>query len=248
MDEKVVLVTGGGSGIGRSSCQAFARAGAAVAVAGRNRRRLDDVVAEIRAGGGNAIALEMDVTIGEQVHRTVEATVKAFGHLDVLFSNAGCQCGGRVGDLSEQEWDRCLAVNLTGAFLCAHHALPALIRSSGGVILHTAGTFGLRPWRATAAYAAAKAGVISLTKSIALDYASYGVRCVAICPGYVDTQLDAAEQDLDNVNAILQHQPLNGVITADQVAALAVFLASDHASMITGHAYVIDGGQQTGVG
>jgi 3-oxoacyl-[acyl-carrier protein] reductase len=210
-------------------------------VAGRTLRKLDSVVAEIADGGGNAIALEMDVTVSEQVRRGVEATVSTFGRLDVLFCNAGCRCDGRAGDVAEDEWDRCLAVNLTGAFLCARHTLPVLERSGRGVILFTSGTFGLRPWPSTAAYAVAKAGVISLAKSIALDYASSGIRCVAICPGYVDTPLNA-DQSVPDAGRV-HHQPLRGVITTDQVATLALFLASDHASMITGHTYVIDGGQ-----
>lgn len=244
--EKIVAVTGGGSGIGRASCLAFAAAGARVAVANRTFAKAEATAAEINAQGGTAHALQVDVSRGESVRALIEETVSRFGGLDVLFNNAGISPSGSVTDISEDEWDECLNIDLKSVFLGAKYAMPYL-RERGGVILNTAGTFGLRAARNKAAYSAAKAGVINLTRSIALDYARDGVRCNVICPGYVETPLTESTS-AEARNAFLErHQPLMGVIQAEEVAALALYLASDAARMITGQVFVIDGGQQAGL-
>jgi 3-oxoacyl-[acyl-carrier protein] reductase len=244
---KVAIVTGGGSGIGRAAALAFAQAGCAVIVAGRTAEKTAAVAAEIRQNGGDATGLGVDVSRGDEVQRMILAAVGEFGGLDILFSNAGISPAGTVTEITEEEWDTCIATDLRSVFLGAKYAIPEMQRRGGGVILNTAGTLGIRPCRGKAAYAAAKAGVINLSKAIALDYARERIRCNAICPGYVDTPLTAHVEAVER-DAFLDHfQPLPGLIQAEEVAALAVYLASDAAKMVTGQAFVIDGGQQAGI-
>ena len=247
LDRKIALVTGGGSGIGRASCLAFAREGAAVVVAGRTQANVAAVAEEIMHAGGRAHAVVGDVGRGADVQAMVAAAVANFGGLDMLFNNAGISPVGSVTEISEDEWDACMNANLRGVFLGAKYAIPELIKRGGGVILTTAGTFGIRAARGKAAYAAAKAGAINLSRAIALDYARDNIRCNTICPGYVDTPLNDGFAPADRDAFLDRYQPLPGLVTAEDVAALAVFLASDAARMITGQAYLIDAGQQAGL-
>lgn len=244
---KIAIITGGSSGIGRASCLAFARAGAQVVVAGRTLAKAAAVAAEIIVSGGAAVAVRADVSQGPDVQGMIAMAVERFGGLDILFNNAGISPAGSVTDISEEEWDECIAIDLRSVFLGAKYAIPELRKRGGGVILNTAGTLGIRACRDKAAYSAAKAGVINLTRSIALDYACDNIRCNAICPGFVETPLttgiDPAARDL----FLDRYQPLPGMIQADEVAGLAVYLASDAARMITGQTFVIDGGQQAGL-
>jgi len=244
---KVAFVTGGGSGIGRAISLAYAAAGAAVAVVGRTSARVDAVAAEIHAAGGRALALAADVSKGEHVRATLQATVAAFGGLDILVNNAGISPSGRVTDITEAEWDECLAVDLRSVFLGAKYAVPLLQARGGGVILNTAGTFGLRAAANKAAYSTAKAGVINLTRALALDYGPERIRCNVICPGFVDTPLTAGVDTAARDAFLEAVQPLPGVIQAEEVAALALYLATDVAHMVTGQVFVIDGGQQAGL-
>ena len=244
---KVAIVTGGGSGIGRAASFAYAAAGARVVVANRTRSKAEAVAAEIVAAGGQAIGVQVDVSDGKDVQRMVATAVEQYGGVDILFNNAGISPGGTVTEISEEEWDECIAIDLRAVFLGAKYAIPVMQQRNGGVILNTAGTLGIRPCRNKAAYGAAKAGVINLTKAIALDYARDGVRCNVICPGYVDTPLTAHVSPEDRDVFLERSQPLRGLIQPEEVAALALFLASDDARMITGQAYVIDGGQQAGM-
>ena len=244
---KVCIVTGGGSGIGRAAAMAFAAAGATVVVANRTGSKAETVAAEIKAHGGQAVALQVDVSVGKEVQDLIGTTVASCGGLDILFSNAGISPNGTVTSISEEDWDTCLAVDLKSVFLGAKYAIPEMQKRGGGVIINTAGTLGIRPTRDKAAYGAAKAGVINLSKAIALDYGRDNIRCNVICPGYVDTPL-TAHIDVAARDAFLaRSQALDGLISADEVAALAVYLASDAARMITGQSFVIDGGQQAGM-
>ena len=242
----VVIVTGGGSGIGAATCLAFAAAGARVVSAGRTRARVQRVAGDIEDLQGEALALEVDVSQEAAVRDMVAATLARFGRIDVLFNNAGISPSGRVTELDEAAWDECLNINLKSVFLSAKHVIPHM-RDCGGVILNTAGTFGLRPAADKAAYSAAKAGVINLTRSIALDYARENVRCNAICPGFVETPLTSGLAGAERDAFLARNQPLPGVIQPQDVAQMAVWLASDAARMITGQVFVIDGGQQAGL-
>jgi 3-oxoacyl-[acyl-carrier protein] reductase len=247
LQEKVALVTGGGSGIGRAMSLAFAAAGAAVAVVGRTAGKVAVAAGEITDAGGRALAVTADVSRGEEVREALAAVVAAYGGLDILVNNAGISPSGRVTDISEEEWDACLAVDLRSVFLGAKYGVPLLQARGGGVILNTAGTFGLRAAANKAAYSTAKAGVINLTRALALDYGPDRIRANVICPGYVATPLTAGVAAADRDAFLGATQPLPGVIQAGEVAALAVYLASDAARMVTGQVFVIDGGQQAGL-
>ncbi len=246
MEGKVVIVTGAGSGIGAASCHAFAGAGARLVCAGRTLETARQTAAAIRRDGGDAIAVRTDVSDDHSVCSLVNATITRYERIDVLFNNAGISPSGRITDIEVEDWDECLDVNLKGVFLAARRVIPHM-RDRGGVILNTAGTFGLRPSSAKAAYATAKAGVINLTRSIALDYARENIRCNAICPGFVDTPLTASFDGEQRDAFLDRSQPLPGVIQPEDVAQMALWLASDAARMITGQVFVIDGGQQAGL-
>ena len=244
MKNKTVFVTGAGSGIGRACALAFANAGAHVAVTGRTLAKCQAVADAI---GANAIPIPCDTSKSDDVQHAIAQTVLQFGGLDVVVHSAGISPAGRVTDISEDEWHECLSVDLTSGFLLAKYAIPHLQARGGGVILNVAGTFGVRAATGKAAYAAAKSGLINLSRSVALDYARDGIRCNAICPGYVDTPLNAAF-DVAARDAFLErYQPLPGMVSAEEVAALALYLASDAARMITGQALLIDAGQQAGL-
>lgn len=245
--DKVVLVTGGGSGIGEASCYAFAREGARVVVANRTLAKAEAVARKIKSEGGFAIAIGADVALSADVQRMIDQTVAKLGVPDIVFNNAGISPVGRVTDISEADWDECLNIDLKSVFLTARCAIPLMIEKGGGVILNTAGTFGMRAAAKKAAYSVAKAGVINLTRSIALDYARENIRCNAICPGYVDTPLNEGFPSTERGAFLEQYQPLRGIISADEVAEMALYLASDAAKMITGQIFVLDGGQQAGL-
>ena len=244
---KVVIVTGGGSGIGEASCKAFALEGAAVVVANRTLTKAEAVAASITAANGTAFALQVDVASSADVQRMVAATIDRFGQIDVLFNNAGISPSGSITEISEDDWDFCMKIDLNSVFLAAKYTIPQMQRQGGGVILNTAGTFGIRAARGKAAYSTAKAGVINLTRAIALDYARDGIRCNAICPGFVETPLTEGMTTEARGRFLDKHQPLQGIIQADEVASMAVYLASDAAKMITGQIFAIDGGQQAGL-
>ena len=245
--DKVAIVTGGGSGIGAASCFAFAREGARVAVVNRTRAKAEALARAIESDGGRAIAIAADVSVSADAQRMVEATAADLGAPDIVFNNAGISPSGRITDITEAEWDECLNIDLKSVFLIARCALPLMIAAGRGVILNTAGTFGIRAAKNKAAYSAAKAGVINLTRSIALDYARDNIRCNAICPGYVDTPLNEDFPPAARDAFLDQYQPLRGLIGAEDVAGMAVYLASDEAKMITGQVFVLDGGQQAGL-
>ncbi|MDZ4766278.1 MAG: SDR family oxidoreductase [Chloroflexota bacterium] len=247
MQAKIAIITGGGSGIGRAACLAFAAAGYQVVVAGRTRAKVEAVAAEIVTAGGAALAREIDVARAADNERLIAATVERFGGVDTLFCSAGFRPDGGVVDADESDWDHAFAVNVTSIFFAAKYAIPVMRARGGGAILVNAGTFGIRPARGKAAYAASKAAAINLARSIALDYARDNVRCNAICPGYVDTPFNA-DFPAAGVAAFLdEFQPLPGMIQPEEVAAMAVYLASDAAKMITGQVFVVDGGQQAGI-
>ena len=244
---KVAIITGGGSGIGAASCHAFAREGAKVAAVNRTLAKAEAVARAIEAGGGRAIAIGADVSLSADVQHMLDTTVTELGVPDIVFNNAGISPEGRITDISEAEWDECLNIDLKSVFLTARSAIPLMIEAGGGIILNTAGTFGIRAAKSKAAYSVAKAGVINLTRSIALDYARDNIRCNVICPGYVDTPLNEGYPPAARDNFLEQYQPLPGLIPAEDIAEMALYLASDAARMITGQVFVLDGGQQAGL-
>ena len=243
---KVALITGGGTGIGRACALQFSREGAKVAVAGRRREPLAAVVAEIQAAGGQALSANCDVAKSDQVERTIREVVSQFGALHVLVNNAGILHVGSVEETSEAEWDRLVDVDLKGVFLVSRAALPEL-RKSGGAIVNIGSVLGLVGMKKRAAYAAAKGGVTMLTKAMALDHAQEGIRVNCICPAIVETDLvqTILSQAPDRVAAVRLRTaqiPLGRMGKPEDVAALAVFLASEESSWLTGAAIALDGG------
>jgi 3-oxoacyl-[acyl-carrier protein] reductase len=247
LSNKVAIVTGAGSGIGSAIGQAFAQAGARVVAASRTLSKVQKVVDEIRAMGAEAIAVDVDVSQGEDVRRLVEVAMQQYGRIDILVQNAGISPAGTVTEISEEEWDTCVAIDLRSVFLGAKYTIPVMQKQGEGVLINIAGTLGIRPCRNKAAYSAAKAGAINLTRAIALDYARDRIRCNVICPGYIDTPLNAGFDVADRDRFLEQYQPLPDLIMAEEVAAMAKYLASDAAKSVTGQLFVIDGGQQAGI-
>jgi NAD(P)-dependent dehydrogenase (short-subunit alcohol dehydrogenase family) len=244
---KVALITGGGTGIGRATALAFAREDASVAVAGRRLEKLKEVVGEIEKQGGKAIALECDVTRSAQVERTVEETAKRFGKLNVLVNNAGMVHVSTVESISEEEWDRVMTVNVKGPFLMSRAALKEFRKAGGGAIVNIGSVLGLVAMRDRAAYATSKGGVTMLTKAMAVDHAHENVRVNCICPSIVETDLvkglfDDSEQGQRLRKSRMGTIPLGRFGKPMDVAELAVFLASEESSWLTGVAIPLDGG------
>jgi len=241
LDGKVAVVTGAGSGIGRASAILFAREGARVVCADRSGKEAE-TAATI---GDAAIGVKVDVSVAADVERMVDAAESTFGPLDVLFNNAGF--GGPMAPLAEQSeetWDAVHAVNLKGVFLGMKYGILAMQRNGGGSIINTASAVGLSVMKGHSVYSAAKAGVIQLTKTAALENANANIRVNAICPGMTWTGLVPAsvEHELPPPDAVLPNVPMHRWGLPTELAAAALFLASDDASFITGVALPVDGG------
>ena len=240
---KVVLVTGGGSGIGRATAKAFAAEGATVVVAGRDEQRLASAVREI---GGDASAVTVDVTDSGDVARMVETVVARHGGLHVAFNNAGILGEpGPVADLREDVFDAVIATNLSGTWLCLKHEIAHMRAHGGGAIVNMASNIGAHRRRPNlAAYAASKAAVTALTKAAALDHIAEGVRINAVSPGATDTDMSRlpGETDADRAARLKDAIPLGRVGATAEVAAAVLWLASDEAAFTVGHDLVVDGG------
>jgi len=244
---KVALITGGGTGIGRAIALAFAREGAGVAVAGRRVEKLREVTEEIEKQGGAGLALECDVAQAEDVQRAVRETAKRFGRLNVLVNNAGVVHVSTVEGIDEEEWDRLMMVNLKGPFLTSRAVLPEFRKCGGGAIVNIGSVLGLVAMRDRAAYAASKGGVTMLTKAMAVDHAHENIRVNCICPSLVETELlkgvfSGSPGGEELKKARVATIPLGRVGKPEDVAELAVFLASEESSWLTGAAIPLDGG------
>ena len=249
---KVALITGAGSGIGRASAIRFAQEGAKVMVADIRAESASNTAAEIKKAGGVATSVPVDVRIGAEVERMINETVSVFGRLDILFNNAGVFVPKNVVDTSEEEWDWVVDVCLKGVFFGCKYAIPQMIKQGGGVILNTASGAGIKGMQNFGAYQAAKGGVVIMSKGIALDFARDKIRCVSICPGLIETPIaencniaPAGGSQLGWERAANMN-PLGRNGKPEDVAALAAFLASDEAGFITGVAVPIDGGVSAG--
>lgn len=245
---KSALVTGGASGIGRAVCLRFAREGARVAVADLDAEGAEAVARSIRDRGGDALALRVDVGRAEEVREMVRRTVEAFGRLDILVNNAGITGpASSLVDLSEEGWDRVMAVNLKGVWLGIKYGAPEMARTGGGVIVNTASIAGMVFFPRGGAYSASKAGVIMLTRTAAVELARYGIRVNCVCPGVVDTPLVArALAQARDPEAARRHWEESHVLgrfaRPEEIAEAVLWLASDASSFVTGHALVVDGG------
>lgn len=245
LDGKVAIVTGGGSGIGRASAHLFAREGARLVVVDIDGARATAVAEEIAAAGGQAMATTADVSQPEHAEAMVRAAVDAYGRLDVLFNNAGIDGEpGLLADSSIEDWRRVLAVNLTGVYLGMKFGIAAMLKTGGGSVINTSSVAGLVGFPAVAAYCASKGGVIQLTKSAALDYARQGIRVNAICPGVIETPMvqKVAETAPAMIEMVKEQTPAGRMGAPEEVASMALFLASDESAFCTGAVFVIDGG------
>jgi NAD(P)-dependent dehydrogenase (short-subunit alcohol dehydrogenase family) len=243
---KVVFVTGAGSGMGRTTALAFARQGASVVLADMSDSGNHATARMIEELGGRSLAVRCDVTRSEDVQAALNQAVGAFGRLDVAFNNAGAeQKPGVTADVTEEEWDRILAINLRGVFLCMKYEIPLMLKHGGGAIVNNSSGAGVRAFGRGAAYAAAKHGVVGLTKDAALDYASSNIRINAVCPGIVDTEMMQrfTGDTTEGRDRVIAQEPIGRMGTPDEIAAAVLWLCSHAASFVIGHALVVDGGQ-----
>lgn len=244
---KVALVTGAGSGIGRATALAFAGRGASVVVSDVGQEGGQETVRLIRAGGGKAEFVAADVAREDDVQALVAEAVERFGRLDYACNNAGI--GGLAapaGDYTLEAWNRVIGVNLTGVWLCMRHEIPAMLAGGGGAIVNMASILGHVGFANAPAYVAAKHGVIGLTKTAAMEYATQGIRINAVSPAFIATPLLAKAGMLEEGSAahnfLLGLHPMKRLGSADEVAEAVVWLCSDAASFVTGHAMLVDGG------
>jgi len=249
---KVALVTGAGSGIGKSSAIAFAKAGAKVGVLSHTSDEINKVVAEINSGGGESIPLRADITSAAELRGAYETLVGKYGKLDIVYANAGINgVQAPVEELPDEEWTRTITNNLTGTFLTIKYAVPHLKKNGSGSVIVTASINGTRVFSnsGATAYATSKAGQVALTKMLALELAQWKIRVNVICPGAIDTEI-SENTDKRNVEKVKikatyaePHPLARGPGSPDQVAQLALFLASDASSHITGTPVWIDGAE-----
>jgi len=249
--EKVALITGAASGIGRATALLFAREGAAVALADLNIDGGQRVVDQITKSGGRAFFEGIDVTRGADCQRLVERAIREFGRIDILFNNAGIIRRATVLELSEDDWDRVMAVNVKSIYLLSREVIPHMRKAGGGTIINTASGWGLTGGARAAVYCASKGAVVLLTKAMAIDHGPQKIRVNCICPGDTDTGMLREEaQQLGEENsrflAEAAKRPLGRVGTPEEIAQAALYLASDASSFVTGTALVVDGGGLAG--
>jgi 3-oxoacyl-[acyl-carrier protein] reductase len=241
LKDKVALVTGASQGIGRGTALALAEAGAKVAVAARNEEKLAALVAEISAAGGNSIAVKMDVADAEQVKAAFRHVVEKFGRLDILVNNAAITRDGLSMRMKQDDWEAVLRTNLTGAHLCIQQALGTMMRARAGRIINISSVVAQSGNAGQANYVAAKAGLIGLTKAIAVEIASRNITVNAVAPGFIETPMTDVLPDKVKEELKLRI-PLGRMGTPREIAAAIVFLASDEAAYITGHVLSVNGG------
>lgn len=251
LQNRSVVITGSGSGIGRACAVGFARAGASVVVADVNLTAAEETVRQIHAADGKAFACQADVSIPGSVAELVDKTIRVYSKIDTLVNNAAIQVNKTIEDTSFEEWNAQMAINVGGVFLCSKLFLPYLRISQGNIVnMSSVNGFFVEP--SCAGYCATKAAIIGLTKAMAIDHGHDGIRVNCICPGYIDAGLAEGyfQSQADPAQARIDAGKLHAlwrVGKPEEVARVAIFLASEDASFVTGSAYVVDGGFGSGL-
>lgn len=246
LKDKVAIVTGGGSGIGRAAALAFANSGAKVAVADIDTEGGKATAGAIEDTGGHAIFVKADVSQATDVEAMIKKTVEEYGRLDCAFNNAGIEgaVGTRLAEYDEENWDKVIGINLKGVWLCMKYQLAYMSQQGNGAIVNTASVAGLVGGTFGSAYYASKHGVVGLTKAAAIEYGNAGIRVNAVCPGVIQTEMAdrIIQDDKLRESAVTALHPLGRLGTPDEIAQAVVWLSSDAASFITGQAIAVDGG------
>lgn len=247
LKNKVSIITGAASGIGKATAKLFAEHGAQVVVADIDEEGAGITVADICKNSNQASFIRTDVTIQADSVQMVEHTIEKYGKLDILINNAGIAMRLPVHELSEEDWHRCLGVNLTGVFLCSKAAIPAMQKNGGGSIINMSSIYGIVGADVRAAYVASKGAVTNLTRGMALDYAEDKIRVNCICPGFVETPLVAGVvKNPDEYQKLANKHPMRRLGQPEEIAYGALYLAADESAFVTGIALPIDGGYTAG--
>ena len=243
---KVAFITGAANGIGRAAALAFAREGASVVAADVAEQGNRETARMIEEVDGRTLAVRCDVSRAEDVKAALDNTIETFGRLDFAFNNAGVEHGMiPIADITEEEWDRIIDIDLRGVFLCMKYEVPLMLKQGAGAIVNTSSGAGVKGFAGQAAYCAAKFGVVGLTKAAALDYAKANIRVNAVCPGIIETpMMDRFSGGTPEGRArVIAQEPVGRMGKPEEIAAAVVWLCSEASAFVVGHAMIIDGGQ-----
>ncbi|MFD1336981.1 SDR family NAD(P)-dependent oxidoreductase [Oceanobacillus iheyensis] len=238
LQDKVAVITGGVSGIGAATAKLFASEGAKLVLVDMNEEKGASIEAELKSQGSEAIFIKADVTNEEQVKNIYTTAIDTFGKVDILFNNAGIGAVKPTEELTYAEWRKTVEVDLDGVFLVAQAAIKEFLKAGSGVIVNTASMYGWVGSPGSAAYNAAKAGVVNLTRSLGLEYAARNIRVNALCPGFIDTAI-LGDSDRE---ALINTTPMNRLGKSEEMAKAVLFMASDDSSFMTGNSLIVDGG------